>query len=287
MLIIAELYSIETDSIMQVRFITSYSISVCVMAVNVTIILKKAANRSVKRNGLMLMGILFVLSLLSGLLGASIAQYTANQQFVPLEVQTNAVFALPPLIAGVLSLLIGLASLVVGIAAIRVFVTDETEQVPREYFTRNMGWAVLNFIVGAIVFGIAVALGFVALIIPGIFLLVTLAFWTIFVAVEDQNFIEGFRQSWGLTRGHRLKLLLLGIVVLLISVVINAIFGVGFVGGALVGLVLAQVGSAIVTVFSTAALAATYTELTALSAEEGRVSVEEEPAPPTGGAESL
>ena len=235
----------------------------------------------------MLMGLLFVLSLLSGLLGASIAQYAGNQQFVPFGAETNAVFALPPLVAGLLSLVIGLASLVVSIAAIRVFVSNETERLPREHFTRRMGWTVLNFIIGAVVFGIVVGLGFVVLIIPGIFLLVSLFFWSVFVAVEDQNFVESFTSSWGLTKGHRLKLFLLGIAVALITIVINAVFGVGFVAGSLVGLVLAQIGSAVVTVFSTAALAATYTELTALSVEEGSSSVEEEPAPPRGGAEPL
>ena len=234
---------------------------------NVTPILKEAANRTIKRNGLILMGILFVLSVLSGLLGAGMAQY-ANQQFLPVEAQASALFVLPPLLAGLLSLVIGLATLVVSIAAIRVFVSDETERLPREYFTRNMGWAAVNFIVGAVIFGIAVGLGFIALVIPGIFLLVALAFWSVYVAVEDQNFIESFRSSWGLTRGHRLKLLLLGVVAFLVSAIVSAVFNIGFVGGALVGLVLAQVGSAIVTVFSTAVLATAYTELTARADED-------------------
>lgn len=51
------------------------------MSLTVTTLLKKGASRSIKRNGLILMGILFVLSVLSDFLGASIAQYTPNQQF--------------------------------------------------------------------------------------------------------------------------------------------------------------------------------------------------------------
>lgn len=256
------------------------------MSVSVSSILKEAANRSVKRNGLILMGLFFVLSMLSGFLGAGVVRYTTNQQLISVVTQTNPVFVLPPLVAGLLSLVIGLASLIVSIAAIRVFVSDETERLPREYFTRNMGWVMLNLIVGAVVFGIVVTLGFIALIIPGIFLLVTLTFWSIYVVVADQNFIEGFRSSWDLTRGHRLKLLLLGIAVSLISVIINAVFGVGFIAGSLTGLVLSQVGTAIVTVFLTAALAVAYNDLTALSEEEGRPSVEE-PVSPPGGAKSI
>lgn len=256
------------------------------MSLTISPVLKEAANRSIERNGLILMGILFVLSAISGLLGAGMAQYAGNQQFVPVETQINALLVLPPLLAGLLSLIIGIATLVVSIAAIRVFVSDETERLPREYFTHNMGWAAVNFIVGAIVFGMAVMLGFIALVIPGIFLLVTLAFWSVYVASEDQNFIESFRSSWGLTRGHRLKLLLLGIAVFLAAVVVNAVFSIGFVAGATVGFVLAQVASAVVTVFSTATLATAYNELNAVS-DENQFVVEEEPVSPKKGAESI
>lgn len=257
------------------------------MVVKITQILREAANRSSKRNGLILMGVLFVLSLCSGLLGAGIAQFAGNQPFLSVDTSATAVVVLPPLVAGLLSLIVGLVSLVVSIGAIRVFVSDETERLPREYFTRNMGWAVVNFIVGAIVFGIVVGLGFIALVVPGIFLLVSLWFWSAFVAVEDQNFIEAFRSSWGLTRGHRLKLLLLGIVVVLISVVVGAVFGLGAVGGALIGFILTQAGSAIVTVFSMAALAVTYTELTAHREDDGRFAVDEEPVSPKSGTEPM
>ena len=172
----------------------------------------------------------------------------------------------------------------VSIAAIRVFVSEETEELSREHFTRRMGWAALNVFVGAIAFGIIVALGFVALIIPEIFLLVTLAFWSVFVAVEDENFLSGF-SSRGFTKGHRFSLLLLGIAVILIGIVVDAVFGLGAIAGVTVGLVVAQAGSAIVTVFSTAVLAAAYTELTALPSEDTPM-VEEESVSPRDGTKT-
>ncbi|WP_228546262.1 hypothetical protein [Halegenticoccus tardaugens] len=235
---------------------------------NVTDVLKTGASRSVERNGLFLMGIVFVLSAVNGLLGFGIARWAAEQGGGTAAPQSDPAILLAVGLAGLLSLAIGVATIVVSIAAIRVFVSDETERLPREYFTRNVGWATLNFIVGAIVFGIVVALGFVALILPGIFLLVTLAFWSVYVAVEDQNFVRGFRSSWALTRGYRLDLVLLGVAVLLVTLALNVVFGVGNLAGAGVGLVFAQIGSAIATVFSTAVLATAYNELTARSAEE-------------------
>lgn len=253
------------------------------MAVDVTSIVQEAVNRSIKRNGLVLIGFLFVLEVLNALLGAGRTLFGATQ-FGSGAVQTNPTTVLPPLIAEVLSLAIGLASLVVTIAAIRVFVSEETERLSSEHFTRNMGWTALHVIGGTIVYGIAVALGFVALIIPGIFLLVTLGFWSVYVAVADQTFIEGFRSSWNLTRGHRLSLLLLVLPIVLLVTIIN---GIGLVVGPLGGGVLAQAGTAIIIVFSTAVLAAAYNELTALTDEEGRVSVAEPRIVPTDDAESI
>ncbi|WP_231186463.1 hypothetical protein [Haladaptatus sp. DYF46] len=222
------------------------------MPINITNVLKQGYGRTVKRNGLMLVGIIFVISVVNGVVGVS--------------VRATPTALAPSLAAGLVSVVLSIALLVVSIAAIRVFVSDETERLPREFFTRNMVWAAVNVFIGMIVFGIIVALGLVALIVPGIFLLVTLAFWTVYVAVEDQNFVKAFRSSWGLTRGYRFNLLVLGVAVILLTILVTIAFGFGdlasgsFVGD-VVALVFAQAASAITTVFSTAVLARAYTEL--------------------------
>ncbi|WP_227777716.1 hypothetical protein [Haladaptatus pallidirubidus] len=243
------------------------------MPINITSMLKQGYSRSIKRNGLMLMGIIFVISVLNGVLGVGVDRWVARQQLTTGSVQADPTLLVPPLGASIVSLVLGIALLVVSIAAIRVFVSDETERLPREYFTRNMVWATINLFIGAIVFGIIVALGLVALIVPGIFLLVTLAFWTVYVAVEDQYFIEAFRSSWGLTRGYRINLFVLGVAVVLLTALINLVFGLGDLtsgsfAGDIVALVFAQAASAITTVFSTAVLATAYTELTTRDDEE-------------------
>jgi hypothetical protein len=251
------------------------------MPINTTNVLKQGYSRSIKQNGLMLMGIIFVISVLNGLLGVGITRWMAGQQLASGAVQTNPTSLLPPVLGGLVSLVLSIALLIVSIGAIRVFVSDETDRLPREYFTRNMVWAAINFVIGGIIFGIIVALGFVALIIPGIFLLVTLAFWTVYVAVEDQNFITAFRSSWGLTRGYRLNLFVLGVAVMLLIALVNLVFGLGnLASGSLVGdivaLVFAQVASAVTTVFSTAVLATAYTELNAREDEERDKTVSED-----------
>ena len=251
------------------------------MPIDITDVLKRGYSRSTERNGLTLMGIIFVISVLDGVLGLGVDRLNAGQQFAD-SGQVDPTLLVPSLGAGIVSLLLGIVLLVVSIAAIRVFVSDETEHLPREYFTRNMVWAVINLFVGVIVFGIIVALGLVAFVVPGIFLLVTLAFWTVYVAVEDQNFITAFRSSWGLTRGYRLNLFVLGVAVFFLVVLINLVFGLGdlasgSLAGDIVALVFAQAASAITTVFSTAVLATAYTELTADDDDEfGETASEDE-----------
>jgi len=77
--------------------------------------------------------------------------------------------------------------------------------------------------------------------------------------------VRGFRRSWRLTSGRRLRLFLLGLVVFVAVVVVNLVFGavgavLGFLSPAL-SLVVGQVGSAVTTVFVWATLAAAYRQL--------------------------
>ena len=256
------------------------------MSLKIMQILRDGVDRTRERNGLMLVGMLFVLSAVSALFGAGIARYAPNGGFTSPDAAASALFTVPALVAGILSLVVALASLVVTIAAIRVFVSDETERLPREAFTRRIGWVALNAIVGGVVFGIAVAAGFVLLIVPGIFLLVTLAFWTVFVAVEDRNFVAGFRGSWGLTKGHRLSLLGIGVAVMLITVAVQAVFGIGMVAGPVLGGLIAAVGTALTSVFSAAVLASAYTRLTAME-DDDAIDFEEERTAQTSGREAI
>lgn len=239
------------------------------MSVDIGQAIQEGGKRTLARNGLILVAIFWVLSVLNGLFGNTIARNAMGQLpggMVPVDVAGPPVMGptlgIPSGVAGLLSLLVGLISAVVGAAALRTFVTAETESLPSEHFTRNLVWMLINLIVGGIVFGIVVGIGFVLLVIPGLFLLVSLFFWNVYVIVEDENFIDGFQDSWQLTKGNRLVLFLLGVIVVIIAAVIGAIFGIPrpFVGG-FVGLAIAQIGGAFGTVFTIAVAARTYRQL--------------------------
>jgi hypothetical protein len=243
------------------------------MSIEVGDVVRRGYERTVARNGLLLAAILFVVSVLDAMFSAGLERQVMPPGGVDAPAPVSDVVTgappisleLPPALAGGLSLLLGLFSVVVTIGAIRTFVTDETETLPREHFTEDLLWTALNLIVGSIVFGIVVAVGFVFLVIPGLFLLVSLFFWEVFVAVEGDNFVEGFRHSWALTGGRRLRVFALGVVVVLVAVVVSIAFGLpGVFLPRTLGFLVEQVGSALLGVFVLATIAETYNRLVAM-----------------------
>lgn len=239
------------------------------MSIDISAVLEEGYERTVAPSGLQFAVIFYAISLLSALFSADVASDMTDSVpgggFAPAAGGGAAApsLGLSPAIGGFLSLLLAIASVVVTVAAIRTFVAGETEAIPREFATRDIAWTGVNFIVGAIVFGFALAIGLALLVIPGLFLLVSLFFWTVFVAVEDENFVEGFRSSWDLTGGHRLTLFGLGVVVLIVGFVVSLVFGIpaALLPDAL-GFLVTQAGSALLTVFFLATGAEAYLQLT-------------------------
>lgn len=182
--------------------------------------------RTFARNGLLLVAVMLVLGALNLLaynsLVSGFVPDVPNQPTMPLE----PTLPISPAVAGVALAVLYLVTFVVTAVALRTFVGEETRTIPREYVTRNLGWFLLNYVVGNVVFTVVVTIGFVFLVIPGVFLMVSLYFWIVYVAVEDENFVTAFRDSWRLTRGNRWSLLGLGLVVVAGGTVL---FGVLFV----------------------------------------------------------
>jgi hypothetical protein len=113
--------------------------------------------------------------------------------------------------------------------------TVELSSFPSDLYTRRMGRATLSLFVGGLVVGPAIMIGFVLLFLPGVFLAVSFLFFTFVVGVEDRGIVGALKRSWGLSRGHRLKLAVL-------------VFLAGVVGGVsgIVGTIFDVAGSAIV-----------------------------------------
>ena len=76
------------------------------------------------------------------------------------------------------------------------------------------------YIVASIIFGIAVAIGFVLCIVPGIIVAIVYGFYGYVILDENQQSpIDALKRSADITRGHRGELFLLGLALLGINIV--------------------------------------------------------------------
>jgi uncharacterized membrane protein (Fun14 family) len=214
-----------------------------IMSLDIEAAIRAGIQRAVQRNGLVLMGIFIVIGIASSVFSsdliAALMERFLNSSAIPTgpggprsfgaESFRSSVLALSLPAAAAGYLLASLTSIVANIAAIRTFVSDETDRIRREFVTRKLLWVGGNLIVGSVVFGLMVAIGFVLLIIPGIFLLVSLYFWNYVVITEDEDFITGLQRSWQLTEGHRFMLFVLGAIVTVAVTLLSGLLGM--IGG--------------------------------------------------------
>jgi len=90
---------------------------------------------------------------------------------------------------------------------------SELNSVPTELFTRRIGRATLSAVGANLVVSLAVLVGFVLLIVPGVFLAISFLFVVFAIGVEDERAVDALRRSWELASGDRWSLLALGLVI--------------------------------------------------------------------------
>lgn len=112
----------------------------------------------------------------------------------------------------VLGLLFGM---VIFLAATRAFTREAEDRgrIDASLFTRRMVRAVLSAIGANVVVTLAVTVGFVLLVVPGLFLSVSFLLVVFAIGVEDRRAVPALRRSWRLARGNRWRLLALVLVV--------------------------------------------------------------------------
>jgi hypothetical protein len=211
------------------------------MSLNIGSSLTGGVSRVANRNGVRL-----VLAYL--LLGVAwqVAFYSALVTVLEQSVPAMADVALPsvdvPLAVSAGAAALSLLLLqYVTVVAVRTLVGGHSRSVPREYLTRNVGFVVVNSVLGGVAFGLLVFVGSVLLLVPGVVAYVAFIFMLVYIAVEDENFVAALRDSWALTRGHWLQLfVLLTVLVVGISVAagilsVLATLVVGAAGGQALG----------------------------------------------------
>lgn len=201
------------------------------MALDVGTALREGFRRATARNGLLIMVAVLVIGVGSSVLSQTvfvaladaIAEATRQQGRTPPADPfgpTPLALPLPAWIAGLLLIGTWLAGQVVTVVAIRTFVSDVTDTIPAQFVHRRIVWVVANAVVGGIVVGVLVLVGFLLLVIPGVFLAVSFYFLTQVIAVEDESFVEAMQDSWALTTGNRMSVFLLASLLVGLSLVV-------------------------------------------------------------------
>jgi len=154
-------------------------------------------------------------------------------------------------------------SLYLSIVSFRTFVDGSRDSFPEDAFTRNAPLAMVNVLVGGIVYSLLVFIGTLLLVIPGIFAYVAFIFMMPYIIVEDRNFVAALKESYRLTEGDRLSLFGLLFIVIAAAGFVGGILG--FVGALALPASAAQLPNIViqplVSLYSTAVIAVAFEQL--------------------------
>lgn len=151
------------------------------------------------------------------LLAASVEQYLASGgDPSTLPIDTAAVGSalsldLPYGVALVLFAVVALLAEYAAIVTLRVMAGEPLAAAARRRIGRTVA---VGFLVGVVV-RLLVGIGFIAFVLPGLFLAISLLFAHAAVAVDDAGFGDAFTTAWELAAGRRLGVL--GVVSLLLA----------------------------------------------------------------------
>jgi len=174
--------------------------------------------------------------------------------------------SVPVLLAGLLVL--ALLSEAVMIGAVRAFASSEHDGIPIGLVTRRLPIATLYGFLGGILLGIAVTVGLVLFIVPGIIVFIGTLFFRQEIAIADKGPVQAISGTWAVTKGHRWTLLLL--IVILGAIGFAASLVPGIIPGN-VGLVVSAIVTSVMSVFSIAVVTDAYVRLSDQPAEADQV----------------
>ena len=165
-------------------------------------------------------------------------------------------------------LVVAVVAEAVSIVAVRTFAVPDGDAVDLEAVVDGLGMATLRgFVGGVVVWGLIIA-GSVFLLVPGLFAAVAFYFFRQEVALEDRTVIDAMAASWRLTRGERLNVFALGLLVVVVSqfdVVVSLLVGEVSV---LAGTIVAAVLSGVLAAFGAAVVTRAYLQLTGTEAAD-------------------
>lgn len=227
-----------------------------------------AAARIATRNGLLFVAAYVFVQFLS-----QVATQSLAARFTSDRLPTDAVEGLYPLavdlpvaVSGGLILVLLLCSTVIGIVSMRAFHRD-LDAFPTADHTRRFVRTVVVALVVSLITFVAIAVGTVLLVLPGLFLAVSLVFAVLVVAVEDAGVIEAFKRSWSLASGNRIRLFVIGFVFVVASGIVGFAFSAVGTVAPLVGEVTGAVGTGVLGIFGIGLVVGAYRQVATPTAD--------------------
>ncbi|MCL7417037.1 MAG: hypothetical protein M8354_04265 [Halalkalicoccus sp.] len=209
------------------------------MSLDVSRALKEGLGRLASRNGLVFVAVFGLIALVGNValdsatvvlesLTAELAAEAGQPQPATLpEGATPLAVDLPGAVITLLLLIWLLAWAAASVLAVRVMATEYTDEIPDDLLSRRLASATVNEVFARIVVLTLVSVGFVALVLPGIFLAICFYFVRPLIAIEDRNAIDAMVESWRLSRGDRFAILILLIGAVVVYVAISLAGSVG------------------------------------------------------------
>jgi hypothetical protein len=188
------------------------------MSLDVGDALREGAEHTVSRNGILLTGLFGIVGLVSLAARDSYLAWVLETGNLPPGSEAVLPANPAPMSLGVplgvalaLWLVTVWATELLRVLTVRLVAADHTDTIPATLLTRRLGWVLVNGFVGTLVAKLLVGVGLV-LVVPGVFLAVSLLFVRQVVAVEDARFDEAIARSWTLAQGNRVELFTLCVV---------------------------------------------------------------------------
>jgi uncharacterized membrane protein len=158
-----------------------------------------------------MLAIVVAINLLVGLVMSSFSEEAPKALVIAVSV-----------ISWILDLLISM-----GVIRITLKFCDQEQATYRDLFSAYR--LLLNYLVGSIVYGIMVAIGFVFLIVPGIYLAVKYQFYDYLIIDKGMGPIEAIKRSGVLTEGVKQNLVLFWLALVGINILGMIALGVGLI----------------------------------------------------------
>lgn len=180
----------------------------------------------------------------------------ADLESIPETAGLTVDVSIPVILVGLVVL--ALASEAVMLVAARAFADGALDGIPLDLATRRLPLATLYGFFGGLLLIVAIGIGSLLLIVPGVIVYVGTLLFRQEVAIADKGPLQAISGSWALTKGNRWLLLAVAFVLFVLGYVLTIV--VGYVPGT-VGTVVSAAANATVAVFAVAVITAAYVRL--------------------------